>query len=336
MQKAGFFLLLFFANVSFCQQSDFNHIDFTKADYIAKTVKTKRLFELNKLTYSLTKGLYTDEEKLRSIYVWICSNIANDFSLYSLNERKRRRFEKDSIKLENWNSKFKKLLFKKLLKKKRTICTGYAYLLKEMCNIAGIESKMVNGFARTSSVDFSKLTMPNHTWNVVKLNDKWYLCDPTWSTGISFPDEGRFKFKYNNGYFLSDPKLFSQNHFPIEEKFTLLESDSISFTDFSEFPLVYGSAFTLIKEHLLPQKMHHIIKKNDVFTFQYLLKKEIDLRTVKFVIDSGANEYTVKPKSKFQENLLTLNYTFKSRGFFDFHLYIENELIATYTFKVTK
>ena len=50
-----------------------------------------------------------------------------------------------------------------------------------MSAIVGIKVLMVNGFGRTSAVDFSKLTMPNHTWNAVNLNNKWYLCDPTWA-----------------------------------------------------------------------------------------------------------------------------------------------------------
>jgi transglutaminase/protease-like cytokinesis protein 3 len=188
MSKIICFFFLFFIHICVAQQSDFSHINFSKANFNAKTVKTKKLFELNKLTHNLTKDLKTDIEKFRAIYLWICKNIANDFSLYFLNQRKRKRFAIDSIKLQNWNSKFKNKLFKKLLKNKRTICTGYAYLLKEMCAIVGIESKMVNGFGRTATVNFTKLNIPNHTWNIVKINNKWYLCDPTWSTGISFPD----------------------------------------------------------------------------------------------------------------------------------------------------
>lgn len=336
MQKTVLLLLLFYFNFSFSQQSDFKHINFTKANHIAKKIKTKRLYELNKLTFILTNELETDIEKLRSIYVWICSNISNDFRLYSLNERKRNRFLQDSLKLENWNSKFKKILFKKLLKKKRTICTGYAYLLKEMCNIAGIEAKMVNGFGRTSTVDFSKLTMPNHTWNIIKINNKWYLCDPTWSTGISFPNEGRFQFIYNDGYFLTEPKLFSVNHFPINEDFSLLENDVPNFTDFTELPILYGGAFNLLEEHILPEKMHHDLQKNDVFTFKYQLKKKVDLEKIKFVFYNGLNENSIRPKVNLEHNLLTLNHTFKNKGFYDLHLYIENTIIATYTFKVTK
>ena len=332
--KLWFFLLV--ASISFAQQADFSHINFSKADNIAKSVKAKKLFELNKLTYELTKDLDTDVEKFRAIYVWICNNVANDFNLYSLNERKRKRFAEDSIKLQNWNSKFKKKLFKKLLKRKRTICTGYAYLLKEMCAIADIESKMVNGFARTSSVDLSSLTMPNHTWNVVKLNNKWYVCDPTWSTGISFPEEGRFKFVYNDGYFLTNPKLFAFNHFPLEQKYTLLKNNEANFTKFAEAPLVYGDAFLVLNKHASPQKMHHNIKKGDEFTFQYQLKKPVNSKKIKFILDSGTVENTVKPEIILQNLNLTLKHTFTYSGFFDMHLYIENKLIATYTFKVTR
>ncbi|WP_298778749.1 transglutaminase domain-containing protein [uncultured Polaribacter sp.] len=336
MQKFRFLFLLLFVKVCFSQQSDFNHINFNKADYIAKSYKSKRILELNKITFDLTKNLETDVEKVRAIYIWICNNIANDFRLYSLNELKRKRYKNDSIKLDNWNSKFKKKLFKKLLRKKRTICTGYAYLLKEMCNVIGIESKIVNGIGRTSTVDLSNIKMPNHTWNVVKLNSKWYLCDPTWSTGISFPDDGKFQFKYNNGYFLTEPNLFFLNHYPIEQKYSLLNIENSTFSKFLEFPILYGEAFNILKKQIYPTKMHHTLQKNEVFTFQYLIKKQIDLNKIKFVIYNGLEEKNYTPKIELQNNILTLKHIFKSKGFFDFHLYINNEIISTYTFKITK
>lgn len=336
MLKKTFLFLFFITTVGFGQQSDFKHINFSKADRIAKNYKTKRLLELNKITYNLTKNLETDVEKLRAIYVWICSNIANDFRLYSLNERKRKRFVKDSIKLQNWNSKFKKTLFKKLLKKKRTICTGYAYLLKEMCSLVGIESKMVNGFGRTSSVDFETLNMPNHTWSIVKLNNKWYLCDPTWSTGISFPEEGRFQFDYNNGYFLADPKLFIQNHFPIEKKYTLLNEETPQFLAFTELPLIYNDAFIYLKENISPKKMHQTITQHQTFTFQYKLKRKINSDNIKFIFTNNTTEKTIKPEVSIKNNLLTLKHTFKKRGFYDVHLYIDKKIIATYTFRILK
>lgn len=335
MRNLCVYAWLLFSGCVIAQQSDFKHIDFSKADAIAKSVKSKRLYELNKLTLQLTADLQTDVEKLRSIHTWICSNVANDFSLYSLNERKRKKYVNDSIQLERWNSDFKQRLFKKLLKKKKTICTGYAYLLKEMCTIAGIKAEMVNGFGKTATTDFSELPMPNHTWNVVQLNNKWYVCDPTWSTGISFPEEGRFEFNYNDGYFLADPKIFNLNHFPLEKKYSLLE-EPLDFNSFVQYPIIYGDAYHFIKDYIEPTKMHHELFKNDTLTFTYVLKKPIDTHQIKFITFNGSDERSFTPIIDYKNDVLTLRHQFKNKGYFDLHVYLENKLIATYTVAVKK
>ena len=336
MHKFGVLLFLIVIYKGFSQESDFKHINFSRADNIAKTYKSKNLNDLNKITSALTSRLDTDVEKFRAIYIWITHNIANDFGLYSKNHRKRKRFKNDSIKLEKWNSRFKKILFKKLLKRKRTICTGYAYLLKEMCAIAGIKSIMVNGSGRTSTMDEEDLAYANHTWNLVKLNNKWYLCDPTWSTGISYPEEGKFIFNYDNGYFLTEPKIFFFNHFPLSKEHSLLAPNTPNFNEFVEMPVLYAKAYTILSDHINPKKMYHEVHKNQEFTFEYLLKKSINLRKVKFIFTNSVSERTVKPLVSLNKNSLTLKHTFKKRGFYDLHFYIGDDIIATYTFKVVK
>lgn len=335
MQKAVLIIVLFIVNTSIAQQSDFTNISFYKADKIAKSTKSKKISDLYSLTLNLTKNLDTEVEKVRAIYIWICHNIANDYRLYTLNDRKRKKLKEDSIRLDAWNSNFKKILFKKLIKKKKTICTGYAYLLKEMCSIIGVEAKMVNGFAKTSTVDLENISEPNHTWNIVKLNDKWYLCDPTWATGISYPEKNEFIFKYKDVYFLSDPKVFIYDHYPINKDFSLLD-EIPTYSEFKEFPLIYSEAYNILQKHDAPKKMHQQIKKNTSFLFQYTLKKGIDKKKVKFIFVNGSSEKTIKPKLFLQKNTLQLKHTFKNRGFYDVHLYIEDKIIATYTFNVVK
>jgi len=334
MQKT-LFVCLFFVNICVAQITDFENINFFKADNIAKSYKSKNLLNLNEITFDITKDLETDVEKLRSIYIWICNNIANDFGLYARNKRKRERFKEDSIRLHEWNSEFKTLLFKKLLKKKKTICTGYAYLLKEMCSIIGIESKIVNGFGRTSDVDFTTLIEANHSWNVVKINGKWYLCDPTWATGITFPEEGKFYFQFNEGYFLTAPELFFKNHFPLKKEYSLLSDSTPTLKEFTEMPLLYGEAYIFLETHISPNKMHHEIKKNDIFTFKYKLKNNIKISDLKLVFSSGMNEKTVEPTINLQNKNLEIAYQFKNKGFYDVHLYHQQKIIATYTFKIT-
>ena len=329
-----FFLLCLFPKNYFAQKSDFKHINFSKADNIAKSYKSKDLQNLNKITFALTQNLDTDVEKFRAIYIWVTSNIENDYNLYLKNDRKRKRYKKDSIKQKKWNSKFQKTLFKKLRKKKKTICTGYAYLLKEMSAIVGIKSILVNGSGRTSTTGIEDLNYANHTWNLVLLHKKWYLCDATWAAGIPHPEKGFFQFNYSDAYFLATPSLFFFNHFPINSNHTLLGKNSKSFEEFIKMPILYRGAHEILSAHEYPKKMHHKIKIDSIFTFQYLVKKDIVPENIKFIRSKGTTEKTIVPEVLLKNKLLTLHHKFEEKGFFDIHLYIENMLISTYTFEV--
>jgi len=329
------YLLLFIvAFQSHAQLSDFDHIDFKKADRIALACKDEGLDNLPQLSYLLTANLTTDVERFRAIYKWVCSNIANDYSLYLRNKRKRTKFKNDSLKLTDWNNRIKKEIFRKLLKQEKTICTGYAYIVQELSRLANLNCEIVHGFGKTSTNHIEEFDPPNHSWNAIKLNNKWYLCDPTWASGIPDPESFAFKFQYNDGYFLANPKLFAINHFPLERKWSLLEATP-SFNDFLEAPIIYGKAYTNLTQHAAPKQMHHLIKKNGIVKFKYQLKKTIDVDEISFLIDNGFNTITVEPTRIVKDNLsLTLELQFDKTGFYDTHFLIGKNLISTYTIKV--
>ena len=111
----------------------------TTADSIALVYKSESLKNLPELAHHLTSNLNTDAERFRAIYMWVCTNVANDYRLYLKNKKKREKFEDDSLKLEAWNDNFKKKLFGKLRKRKKTICSGYAYLVSELSRLSNIE-----------------------------------------------------------------------------------------------------------------------------------------------------------------------------------------------------
>ena len=333
-----YLFLFIFVFQSHAQISDFNTIDFKKADRIALECKNERLNNLPKLSYKLTSKLTTDAERFRAIFTWICGNIANDYAYFSKNMHKRRRFKADSIKLKNWNTQFRKATLKKLIKKNKTICTGYAYLLKELANLANIECEIVHGFAKTSTINVETLDMPNHSWNTVKLDGKWYLCDPTWASGIPNPSTYQFEFQYNDGFFLSNPELFAINHFPVDEKWLLIDSGEVpTFKTFIESPIIYGKAYANLNNHIAPKKMHNIIRKNEKITFKYQLLKPINTKKITLLVDSGYSSETVRPESTLIKNeSLIVEYKFKNTGFYDVHFLIGKDLISTYTFKVKK
>ncbi len=335
LKSLQFILLLIIAYQSHAQISDFNHIDFKKADSVALAYKDEGLTNLPELSYKLTNNLSSDVERFRAIYRWVCNNIANDYSLYLKNKHKRHRFKDDSTKLKNWNNDFRKRLFKKLLKDKRTICTGYAYLVKELAKLVDLECEIVQGYGRVSTTDIENLDLPNHSWNAVKLDNKWYLCDPTWASGIPDPESNRFTFQYNDGFFLANPKLFAVNHFPVEEQWLLLDEDIPSFESFLASPIIYGKAYKSLTLHKAPKQMHQTIKKNEKVIFEYELQKRVTNDNIRLLIDNGFSSRKTKATSiSINDMHLTLEHQFNNTGFYDVHLYIGDDLISTYTIEV--
>ena len=122
-------MTFYFLKVS-SQVSDFKNIDFTKADNIAKLNQGEDLYNLPILSYKVTSNLSSEAEKFRAIYTWVCNNIKGDYKQHNKVTRNRKKFRSDSLNFLKWNKKYKKKAFKKLLKYKKTMCTGYAYLIK--------------------------------------------------------------------------------------------------------------------------------------------------------------------------------------------------------------
>ncbi len=332
----SFFLFIFVFQLN-AQKSDFSSITFEKADKIALEYKNETLTNLPELAYKLTSDLTTDVERFRAIFKWVCSNVANDYYMYSKNMRKRQRFKHDSLRLKDWNDEFKKVVFQKLRRNNRTICTGYAYLIKELANLANIDCEIVHGFAKTSTINIETLDVPNHSWNAVKLNGKWYLCDPTWASGIPNPESAQFEFQFNEGFFLADPNIFAINHYPVEDAWSLLADKKPSFETFLEAPIIYNEAYTYFSHHNAPKKLYTEIQKDEHIIFKFQLLKAVQKEDVRFSIDTSFSTKKIHPESILIENdSLTIDYAFDTTGFYDVHLYIKNDLVSTYTVEVKK
>ena len=235
------------------QKSDFSHISFEKADSIAASYPDADLHNLQGLVTHLTADLPTEVEQFRAIFKWVCLNIANDYPLFLKNQRKRKKYVGQPEKLISWNQQFSPKVYKRLLNKQRTVCTGYAVLIEEMAFLAGIEASVVQGYGRTGFYTAIDKGRPNHSWNAVKLDGKWYLCDATWSAGTIYTDQRGFVFDYSDAYFLTDPALFRLNHYPEEAKW-FLTNEKVSFETFKALPTVYKAT---ILNGIIPIKPQH-------------------------------------------------------------------------------
>lgn len=334
MKKTLFYIVIFFLNSAIAQVSDFKNIDFTIADNTAMLHEGKSLENLPLLAHHLTHKLNTDVEKFRAIYTWVCKNIKGDANQDSKVTKQRKKLKDDSLAYLKWNNTYKKVAFKKLLKKKRTMCTGYAYLIKELCFLANIECKIINGYGRSTEANISKLELVNHSWNAVKLNNKWYLCDATWSSGYMI-NYTLFVQDYNDGYFLTDPVLFAQNHYPSQKKW-LLDSTLIN-SQFVASPLVYGETFKHKMIPVSPEKMQVDYKTNEEITFRIKTLKAINTDKIALIEYSGMLEKAFEIYNIKNENgVVTFTYNFKRKGNYDVHLKMEDDIVATYTISVSK
>ena len=97
-----------------------------------------------------------------------------------------------------------------VLKTRRALCGGYAFLFKTMCNLAEVEARVVEGKAYGGHVEGE-----GHAWNAVHLDGRWYWLDLTWASGTC--SNGRFQQTYQEYYFLTPVAKMLASHRPAED-----------------------------------------------------------------------------------------------------------------------
>lgn len=312
---------------SHAQRTDFQKIDFSEADDAAFRYPNHSLRNLKELSDKLTRGLSTDVEKFRAIYRWVCENIEYDYALFQKNATHRAKPFRDEEERQ-WNKKFNVLVFKTLREKHRAVCTGYAYLVRELTSYANIPCVIVDGYGRTSTSNIGGAGIPNHSWNAVQLNGKWYLCDPTWASGSVESQFHLFIKKYDEAYFLSEPSLFIRNHFPLDARWTLLEDDAPNLNEFLNRPIIYSNAYRYEIHNPHPTKFNVDVSKGDPLSFRF--DSNCDLQNTRLLIDGVTTDNTFEKDAQHY----TMKHSFKTKGVHVVHLVIDDKSVLTYRVKV--
>ena len=329
-------VILFISLTIEAQKADFEHINFAKADSIAKVYQGYSLKNLPILTYNLTQKLDTQVEQFRAIYTWVCFNIESDHSFGESTLRKRRKLKNDSLSFTSWNNQVLPKMFKRLLNEKKTICSGYAYLIKEMSALAGIDCEIVDGYSRTTTRNVGEVEFPNHSWNAVKLNSNWYLVDATMASGYFDINKYKFIKNYNDGYFLADPDLFMKRNYALNPKWKLSET-KISLNEFVKGPIVYGNTFKYNLTPIAPKALKTEVIENEELVFQFKISDKTGINEMRLVIRNGLkNEFIEVNSVNYENGIVQLKHRFEKKGNFDVHLMISNEYVISYTVKVKK
>jgi transglutaminase/protease-like cytokinesis protein 3 len=150
--------------------------------------------DVTSIAQKLTSNLSDDSLKVAAIYFWITANIQYD-------HRFKNRVEGDTtLTQEPYN----------VVKTKRAVCIGYAKLFRELCRMSNIKAYVVEGIVKNGN---GFLEREGHAWNVVLLNENYYLLDATW---------GAESAELAQNYFLRGPSVFLQNHLPDDPIWQLL------------------------------------------------------------------------------------------------------------------
>lgn len=317
-------------------QRPFSSFDFSRADSIANVHRGASLEKLYELTYQLTSRFSSDEEKFRAIYTWICKNIRNDYATTMKNERQRASMGSNSDELSAWNEKLKPEVYQRLIQRKLTVCTGYGLLLREMALLAGIECRIVDGYGRTSQANAGPPGFPNHTWNAVRLNGKWYLCDPTWSSGTVNSEKQMFFANYDDGYFLAHPAQFVQDHYPLDTAWILL-TEKPTLEEFLTRPLVYRAAYRHGVTDLSPARLKLTLKRSEQIQIAFTAAPGIASSRFKLLIKVGNSEQWPEAIAKEERpGRYVIRHKFDFATTYDLHVLMDDEPVVSYEVAVSR
>jgi hypothetical protein len=317
------------ASVSFGQLRE---KDYRKADSVALLYTGHSLQNLHELTFKLTTPFSTDEEKFRAIYRWICENIDNDYSLYLKNKNKREKL-KDPEQLAEWNRSFLKEVFRTMLTQKRTVCTGYAYLVKQMAAYINLPCEIVDGYGRTTESNISGSGSPNHSWVAIKLNGSWYLCDPTWSAGSVEASERKFIRQFDDSYFLAEPELFLRKHYPLDTAW-ILSAHKLSLREFLDGPIIYSGAFQYGLNPVQPATLNVNIERKKPIRFKFTKYGHASIDKVEFVLKRSRALPKKLQTYTDPDGHFSFGYTFQYKGTYTIHILLNGSYAFTYVIDV--
>lgn len=235
--------LLFSLFVSSTFALNINHSKDISVNFAAIDKATRKLnmpISVEALAQEIGQYAYTDWEKTRAIYIWLCHNISYDVEA----------FFSSSIPDQNPEDVFSQGM---------AVCEGYANLALQIANYLEIEMVKVSGYAKGYGFERGMPFLDtNHAWNAFCIEGRWYLMDATWGAGY-INEKHQFVRDETTTWFAMDPYLFYMTHYPEDESWTLLENH-ISLDEYVQMPYIESYVFqTLWRNDFTVDEQYKVI-----------------------------------------------------------------------------
>ena len=274
MFRKPFIFIFLVISLFFVAQTKENQ-NFKEIDSLARTIKYEN--DLPKLVNQLTQNYKTDTEKYRAIFVWITDNIAYDYKTYN---KKRKTIEIKCKGKEDCEKKFSKIdneIIDRVLSKKMAVCDGYSRLFKRMCNIANLNSAIIEGYIKNSPNQIGNMGILDHAWNSIKIDNEYYNIDLTWASGYCTKNKkgklDAFVKNFNNYYWLTNNKDFFRNHYPKDKNW--MNDSGISREYYKKQPYIEAYQMQYLR-FLKPESGIINVKKGETIKFEFNYDKLVD------------------------------------------------------------
>lgn len=204
--------------------------------------------DIHALVWKLTNPYTDDKDRARAIFIWITHHIAYDRVKFNKGKSPGipdySGFPDSAARMQAFTDRY----VRRVLHRRKAVCSGYAWLFTKMCDIARLRSSVVVGYSKTKPYQVGGGISEDHAWNVIWLDGAWHFVDATWAAGGCDEDKsptwlerfllgygdpclGRFHYKYDEYYWLTPFDYFQRNHYPLDPRWAMLNLTRQGFAD---------------------------------------------------------------------------------------------------------
>jgi len=291
------FVLFILCKTAFALPVRLDTIDKRLYDH-AKNTPENISQDIDKLVEYLKLPVASKRDIAKTFSYWIMQNISYDIEAFFNNN-----YNQDGII--------------GTLRDKKGVCQDYSELFKEMCDRADIPCYIISGYAKAFNyIPGTKFTKSNHAWNIILLDNDYFLMDLTWSSGYiaNIDNTWRYFLKPDPAEFFADPAIFIEKHLPADPKWQLLTHP------------VSMNAFLRSDDHqqMFSDPSRYFNYRDSINMFEKLSTDEQELKSA----DDAYNFYPVMSDYAIQYYNSAVNYSNSAIDFYNTAVNSYNKAIS--------
>jgi hypothetical protein len=186
----GVFWFLMFTVIGFSQ----TNVNYTLVDSKMDKIPHNLSATTTGIAEYINANFKSENDKVRAAFYWTASNIRYDIE--NIESIDYKEISQDKIK--------------NAVLTKKGVCIHYAEVFNDIAKKVGVKSYLVYGYTKQNG----KVDIRSHAWCAARVDNTWWLFDPTWGAG--YVQDKKFYKKINNLQYKVEPSQFIATHMPFD------------------------------------------------------------------------------------------------------------------------